>query len=326
MGLPMMYADFLAVIESSPLASCANIIADLLDEAGRGTHGDTVSWQQALDNLPDILVDEVDLCCDAIRVESRTITEQTRQQLQQALMQLHPWRKGPFDVFGVHIDSEWRSDFKWRRLATHLPDLQGQCILDVGCGNGYYGWRMRGAGAKWVIGIDPTLRFIYQYKAINRYTVDDRFFVLPLKSEQLPAELASFDSVFSMGVIYHRRSAPQHLQELWSFLKPGGLLVLESLVVRGDEHTVLVPDRRYAKMRNVWFVPSVRYLRRQLERAGFVDAQCVDETVTRAVEQRKTPWMRYQSLADFLDPSDPGRTIEGYPAPCRAILLARKPS
>jgi tRNA (mo5U34)-methyltransferase len=30
--------------------------------------------------------------------------------MRQALMGLSPWRKGPFDLFGVHVDTEWRSD------------------------------------------------------------------------------------------------------------------------------------------------------------------------------------------------------------------------
>ena len=105
----------------------------------------------------------------------------------------------------------------------------------------------------------------------------------------------------------------------------GGELVLETLVVEGDENTALVPEDRYAQMRNVWFLPSVPALERWLRRAGFVDVRCVDVSTTSVDEQRSTDWMRYQSLPDFLDPQDHGRTVEGLPAPMRAVLLARKP-
>jgi tRNA (mo5U34)-methyltransferase len=66
-------------------------------------------------------------------------------------------------------------------------------------------------------------------------------------------------------------------------------------------------------------------LERWLRRAGFGEVRCVDVSDTSVQEQRSTEWMRFQSLADFLDPHDPTRTVEGLPAPRRAVLLARKP-
>ncbi|MFO7647899.1 DUF1698 domain-containing protein, partial [Halomonas campaniensis] len=58
---------------------------------------------------------------------------------------------------------------------------------------------------------------------------------------------------------------------------------------------------------------------------GFENVRVVDEAVTRTEEQRATEWMTFQSLADFLDPEDPTRTREGYPAPRRAVVMANKP-
>ncbi|WP_134627136.1 DUF1698 domain-containing protein, partial [Pseudomonas aeruginosa] len=99
----------------------------------------------------------------------------------------------------------------------------------------------------------------------------------------------------------------------------------ETLVVEGDASTVLVPEDRYAQMRNVWFLPSVAALELWLRRAGFADARCVDVSLTSVEEQRSTEWMRFQSLPEFLDPQDRSRTVEGLPAPMRATLVARKP-
>ncbi len=249
--------------------------------------------------------------------------------LREALMALHPWRKGPYRLHGVLIDTEWRSDWKWDRLAPHISPLAGRRVLDVGCGNGYHCWRMLGAGAAQVVGIDPTQLFLAQFQAISRQvaSVDPsllrRIRLLPLGIEQVPPGLRAFDSVFSMGVLYHRRSPIDHLLALRDCLRPGGELVLETLVVDGDAKTVLVPGGRYARMRNVWFIPSPEALIGWLERAGFHDVRVVDVTVTSVEEQRATPWMRFQSLSDFLDPADSSRTIEGYPAPRRAIVLAQ---
>ena len=127
-----------------------------------------------------------------------------------------------------------------------------------------------------------------------------------------------------MGVLYHRRSPIDHLLALRDTLRPGGELVLETLVVEGDEHTVLVPGERYAQMPNVYFLPSSLALAQWLTRAGFTNVRIVDEAITTQDEQRRTDWMTYQSLADFLDPNDPSRTIEGYPAPRRAVLVAER--
>ncbi|MCQ4241575.1 tRNA 5-methoxyuridine(34)/uridine 5-oxyacetic acid(34) synthase CmoB [Stutzerimonas stutzeri] len=309
-------------LAGTPLAAWANGLQQQLDTKLAVGHGDLPRWRRAVDALPDIQPDRIELR-DAFRLES-DCDEATRAVTHDALFGLSPWRKGPFEVFGVHVDTEWRSDWKWERVAPHL-DLAGKRILDVGCGNGYYMWRMLGAGADSVVGIDPNWLFFCQFHAMKRYLSERPVWHLPMALEELPAKLEGFDTVFSMGVLYHRRSPVDHLLELKDCLLRGGELVLETLVVEGDESTALVPEDRYAQMRNVWFLPSVAALECWLRRAGFVDVRCVDVSITSTDEQRSTDWMRYQSLPDFLDPQDHSKTIEGLPAPMRAVLIARKP-
>ena len=127
-----------------------------------------------------------------------------------------------------------------------------------------------------------------------------------------------------MGVLYHRKSPIEHLQALGHALKMGGTLVLETLVIEGPDHQVLIPESRYAQMNNVWFLPTCSLLERMLLRCGFVDIEVLDLTVTTAEEQRSTDWMKFESLPNFLSPQDQTRTVEGYPAPKRAIVSARK--
>jgi len=309
-------------LAGTPLAEWANGLQAQLDAKMAKGHGDLQRWQSALDALPELVPTRVDLV-DSFTLETERDGE-TREVLHKALMGLSPWRKGPFDVFGVHVDTEWRSDWKWSRVSPHL-NLKGKRVLDVGCGNGYYQWRMLGAGADSVIGVDPNWLFFCQFQAIQRYLPDLPAWHLPFALEDLPASLEGFDTVFSMGVLYHRKSPIDHLLALKDCLLKGGELVLETLVVEGDVHQVLVPEDRYAQMRNVWFLPSVPALELWLRRAGFVDVRCVDVSVTSVEEQRSTDWMRYQSLSDFLDPTDHSRTVEGLPAPMRAVIVARKP-
>ncbi len=306
----------------SPLQDWAVDLPGQLDRKLAIGHGDLNRWMSAVQSLPAITASEIDLQ-QQFRLHGR-YSPAEQDAVKSALQGLIPWRKGPFDFFGVHVDTEWRSDWKWQRVAPHL-DLRNKRVLDVGCGNGYYLWRMLGAGAANVVGIDPNWLFFCQFLAAKHYLPELPAWHLPLALEELPAKLQGFDTVFSMGVLYHRRSPIDHLLELKDCLVNGGELVLETLVVEGDANQVLVPEDRYAQMRNVWFLPSVPALELWLRRAGFVDVQCVDVSVTSIEEQRATSWMRYQSLPDFLDPADHSRTQEGLPAPTRAVLVARKP-
>src|SRR5690554_2170125 len=289
-------------------------------------HGDLPRWQAALAHLPErtdalLYGDRSEVSIDSLI----PLSSPESQSLEQGLRGLMPWRKGPFSFFGTQVDTEWRSDWKWDRVAPALSDLTGRRVLDVGCGSGYHLWRMYGAGASEVIGIDPGLLFLCQFMAVKRYQPTAPVDLLPLRIEDLPRPLEYFDTTFSMGVLYHRRSPVDHLLELKDTLRPGGELVLETLVVDGPEGYALMPEDRYGRMRNVWFLPSCPTLLRWMARAGLEDARVVDVTVTTTEEQRSTDWMQFQSLEHFLDPENPDLTIEGYPGPRRATIIARKP-
>ncbi len=286
--------------------------------------GDLPRWRAALAALPSLKAETIDLDTNAITASGQ-VDDGARRELEAALRSLHPWRKGPFSLFGVDIDTEWRSDFKWDRLSGAIDPLEGRRVLDVGCGSGYHCWRMKGAGAAEVIGIDPTPLFVLQFKAIQHYLNIDSVHVLPLALEQLPPKLKSFDTTFSMGVLYHRRSPMDHLTDLRDTLAPGGQLVLETLVVEGGEDTVFVPPDRYARMGNVWFLPSPAALMKWMSKTGFIDVELVDVNQTTVAEQRSTEWMTFYSLSNFLDSDDHNKTVEGHPAPRRAIITARLP-
>ncbi|EGW55668.1 tRNA 5-methoxyuridine(34)/uridine 5-oxyacetic acid(34) synthase CmoB [Candidatus Endoriftia persephone] len=288
------------------------------------SHGDMGRWQQAIAELPDLKLSGCELDRAAVTAgRPEDCDAASRAQIEPLLQQLHPWRKGPFEICGLPINTEWRSDWKWDRLKDQIEPLAGRLVLDVGCGNGYHCWRMAGAGARQVIGIDPTQLFVMQFEAMRHflgrsYPVE----VLPLGIEDLPANLQGFDTVFSMGVLYHRRSPFEHLSELKGALRKDGQLVLETLVIEGGAGEVLVPEGRYAKMRNVWFIPSPATLESWLRRVGFRQIRTLDVSPTTTEEQRATGWMRFESLADYLDPADSTRTVEGLPAPRRAVILA----
>ena len=296
--------------------------------AGLSPHrwGDLPDWQAVLENLPAVTPSGIEVK-NGVRIGSRAdVTPEQLDTLETELRKLHPWRKGPWEIFDLLIDTEWRSDWKWDRVVPHIQPLHNRLVLDVGCGNGYHCWRQFGAGARRVIGIDPAAKYVAQFYALKKYLGGEKpVDLLPLGIEALPPGLGAFDTTFSMGVLYHRRSPMDHLRELRETLRPGGQLVLETLVIDGGLGDCLVPEGRYAKMRNVWFLPSCATLESWLRKCGFENPRTVDIDTTNLGEQRRTDWMRFESLADFLDPQDPSLTAEGHPAPKRAVLVANAP-
>lgn len=305
----------------------ANVLAGRTKEVmAQRPHGDVAKWMSVIESMPNITPSSINLDTPAVMIgKPNDCDDAIGQNLADKLMEFHPWRKGPWEIFGVNIETEWRSDLKWDRVKDHIAPLNGKLVLDVGCGNGYFCYRMVGAGAKAVVGIDPYMLFVAQYQAINHYAKCDRATVLPLKIEDLPINRPWFDTVLSMGVLYHRRDPMEHLENVLALTLPGGEVILETLVLDkvGDE--VLVPTGRYAKMRNVWNIPTPTVLTSWMKQAGFVNVRLVDVTKTTHLEQKKTPWMEYESLAEYLDPVNENLTIEGHPAPVRAVVIAQKP-
>ncbi|UAA40556.1 tRNA 5-methoxyuridine(34)/uridine 5-oxyacetic acid(34) synthase CmoB [Paraneptunicella aestuarii] len=315
------FKDFYQRIAMTDLSPWLEVLPAQLKEWQKQQHGDFNKWVKLIGKLPETQPSSIELNAEVRFGTESDISEYQSKQIEGLLKQFMPWRKGPFHIHGIHIDTEWRSDWKWDRVAPHIAPLQGRKVLDIGCGSGYHMWRMLGLDPEMVVGVDPTDLFLIQFQAIKHFNPDPRIHLLPVGVEQLP-DLRAFDTVFSMGVLYHRKSPIDFLQQLKMQLRKGGELILETLVVDGDEHTVLVPGERYAQMRNVWFLPSCAALEHWMHRIGFKNIRTVDVAQTSIEEQRSTEWMTNQSLKDYLDPDNHDLTVEGYPAPKRAVIIA----
>jgi tRNA (mo5U34)-methyltransferase len=242
----------------------------------------------------------------------------------QGLQMLKPWRKGPWQLDSVFIDTEWRSNIKWDRIQPYLPDLLDKRVADIGCGNGYYMYQMREHNPRWVLGLDPSSLFLYQFYTIQSFMPAPNLFFYPIGVEALLNKEELFDCVFFMGVLYHRPNPIETLRTVARSLAPGGYCFIETLTIEGSGDYCLSPVPRYAQMRNVFFLPTDELLQHWLLLCGFEDAQIIDVSITTTQEQRKTDWINTQSLEDFLDSNNPGKTIEGYPAPRRTLIKARR--
>ncbi len=265
----------------------------------------------------------IDLNSRAITMGDKSdITKKEFKLLNDQLGQLCPWRKGPFNVFGINIDSEWQSWIKWERLANHIGNLKNRRILDIGSSNGYYMFKMAASNPLMVLGVEPQSSFYFQYLAMQKFLNLDNVYCLPIPHDELPRMDKYFDTIFCMGILYHRKSPIDMLKNIYDSMRLGGELVLENLVLDSKRNLCLFPKNRYAKMRNTFFIPDLLVMESWLLRAGFTNIRCVDVTKTGFEEQRKTRWIQTETLKDFLDPDDPDKTIEGYPAPVRAIFIA----
>lgn len=294
---------------------------DGLREAEAGWFSEEVradfpKWEQAIADLPP--QDETGFSLEGGRLSfPASVTPST-----ETLMEFHPWRKGPFQIGETFINTEWRSDWKWERVSPHL-DLRRKRVLDIGCGNGYYLWRMVEDGAEWALGIDPYLPYVMQFKLMQHYGGHhDRLTALPLGVEDLPRKAPVFDTVFSMGILYHQRSPLEHIIHGRDLLAKGGEFILETIVLPPEFNKVtdcLVPEGRYAKMKNVHFLPSVEMLQSWMRKARFSSVEVLDLSKTTTEEQRSTGWMTFQSLPDYLT-EDETETVEGHPAPWRAVV------
>ncbi|MDC9728862.1 MAG: tRNA 5-methoxyuridine(34)/uridine 5-oxyacetic acid(34) synthase CmoB [Methyloprofundus sp.] len=312
------------LIEMNAEAWATQLPEQIQQKLNPEAHGNFTKWNAAVEQLPEPKNPSIQLDDSGFHIGHESeLSEAELVQMDLGLKNLFPWRKGPYHLFDLHLDTEWRSDWKWERIKDHISPLNKRLVLDVGCGNGYHCWRMLGAGARMVVGVDPVQLHVLQFQAIQRlYAQPAPIYVLPLTLEEIPDKTAVFDTVFSMGVLYHRRSPIDHLMDLRNRLRPGGELVLETLIIEGEKGEVLVPEGRYARMRNVWFLPSCDTLVSWMTRCGFKNIRVVDVNQTSLEEQRATPWMTFNSLKDFLDPEDINLTMEGLPAPRRATFIA----
>ena len=271
-------------------------------------------------NIPDDVKIKLD---DWLTIgDDKTLSEDQIGIIKESAKKLIPWRKGPFDICGMKLDSEWQSNLKYNLLRPHF-NLENKLVADVGCNNGYYMFRMLEDKPKKLVGFDPSAIFKTQFDFINHFIKSDIKYEL-LGVEHLEHYETKFDFIFMLGVLYHRSDPIASLKSLNRALNKNGEIIVDSFMIDGEEEVCLVPKDRYAMIPNIYFIPTVNCFKNWLNRAGFVDIEVIEITTTDYKEQRVTPWTFGMSLDDFRDSEDPTKTIEGYPAPKRVYLIAKK--
>jgi len=277
--------------------------------------------QQAIKALP-VYGDAQIRLGDAVEVHIPNLIHEDAAKIEQTARMMLPWRKGPFGINDLFIDSEWQSQIKYNLLEPHF-DLQDKVVGDIGCNNGYYLFRMQTQQPKKLVGFDPSAIYCSQFQFIDHFVRSNITYEM-LGVEHVEFYEHKFDTLFCLGVLYHRSDPVGMLKSLYKGLNKDGELILDTFMIDGAEEIVLTPKERYSKIPNIYFIPTVNALKNWCYRAGFAEVEVLEIKKTDLNEQRKTKWIETQSLEDFLDPNDPDKTVEGYPAPKRVYIKAFK--
>ena len=278
-------------------------------------------YQEAIGALPEYPNVTVSLG-DIVDIQIAGLSEEEAIQIKESALLMKPWRKGPFRINDLFIDSEWQSQIKYNLLEPHF-NLQDKIVGDIGCNNGYYLFRMLSQKPKKLIGFDPSAIYYSQFMFLDHFIKSDIVYEL-LGVEHVEYYEHKFDTLFCLGVLYHRSDPVAMLKSLFKGLNKGGELILDTFMIDGEGEMCLTPRDRYSKIPNIYFVPTVSALKNWCLRAGFESVEVLEIMKTDLNEQRKTEWIDTQSLEDFLDPNDPEKTVEGYPAPKRVYIKAVK--
>ena len=273
---------------------------------------------KAIEALPSFKTSTCQLDQDVLEIgDPDELKGQARQLFDQALKEFVPWKKGPFQLFGNLIDSEWRSDLKWNRLSGHYNNLQGRRVADIGCHNGYFMFRMAAQNPELVVGFEPYAKHLLNFQLIQKYAQVPNLAFELLGVEHIHLYPKFFDTVFCLGILYHHTDPVGLLRKIYESLRPGGELIIDCQGIPGSDSYALVPAGRYARARGIWFLPTLSCLKNWLKRARFREVECFYGQPLSTEEQRSTEWAPIDSLEEFLDPNDPSKTVEGYPAPWR---------
>ncbi|MGB3402968.1 MAG: tRNA 5-methoxyuridine(34)/uridine 5-oxyacetic acid(34) synthase CmoB [Microcoleaceae cyanobacterium] len=286
----------------------------------------TLKYSQAVEAIQHLQTDNFDLSDSIIKIGDRNeLSTEDQQQLHQSLTTFCPWKKGPFEFFGTLIDAEWRSDWKWERILPYITPLKARKVADIGCHNGYFMFRMADQQPEIVIGFEPYGKHFWNYQLIQNIIQQNNLYFELLGVEQIDLYPNFFDTIFCLGILYHHTDPVSLLRKMYSALSSGGEIVIDCQGIPGELPIALTPRKRYANARGIWFLPTQTCLENWIARAGFQQIQCFFAEPLSIQEQRRTAWADIDSLEQFLDPNNPSLTQEGYPAPWRYYIIARKP-
>ena len=92
-------------------------------------NGNVPKWTDALNKLNATKKGELGLKDPYISIKN---IGSSSENIETNLKQLLPWRKGPFILNDLRLESEWVGDLKWQRIKNKIKPLKNKRVLDVG--------------------------------------------------------------------------------------------------------------------------------------------------------------------------------------------------
>lgn len=123
--------------------------------------------------------------------------------------------------YEVAHDEEDRATFT-AKTGVRLDELKGLRVLDAGCGGGRYA-KVAGEAGATVIGADQSTA-VEKAARLCEHLPHVHFIQADLK--RLPLRLASFDLVFSIGVMHHDADTRAVFDAVARMVRPGGRLAV----------------------------------------------------------------------------------------------------
>lgn len=287
-----------------------------------------ITIKQQLADYADIFTAPVrvahykNFCGDAITIGTAAeLNRDEQKKLSQHCHRFKPWKKGPWSLFGIDIDAEWRSNLKWQRLK--LNNLHGKKIADLGCHNGYFMFKLTTLNPSLVVGFEPNPRCYFNFHFLQRYAQIANIYFEPFGVAHLDNYPAYFDLVLCLGILYHHTDPIAILRHIHHSLAKGGRVIIDCQGINTASPMLLLPARRYAGATGIWYLPSPAALTHWLQRTNFHHLDFFYQDYLSPDEQRRTAWADIPSLADFINHKQ-HTTIEGYPAPWRMYVTATK--
>ena len=147
--------------------------------------------------------------------------------------------RNDLSVYETFAGVWWNGSQRWLRILQGLVvprlkwfgdrvgDWQGKSVLDLGCGGGFMAEALAARGAQ-VVAVDPSeaaISIAKHHAALNEYCIDYRVGV----GENLPVASKRFDCVVCVDVLEHVDDVDSVLKEIGRVLKPGGLLLFDTI-------------------------------------------------------------------------------------------------
>ncbi|MGL5059506.1 MAG: tRNA 5-methoxyuridine(34)/uridine 5-oxyacetic acid(34) synthase CmoB [Microcoleus sp.] len=282
-------------------------------------------YRKAFESVRDIESNWFDFSDATVKIgKKEELSAEQHQRFYQALQTFCPWRKGPFELFGIAVDAEWRSDWKWARILPHIQPLNNRKVADIGCHNGYFMLRMVCDRPECVIGFEPVAKLFWNFQMMQNIVKQEILAFELLGVENIDLYPNFFDTIFCLGILHHHPDPIGLLGKMRQALAPKGEIVIDCQGIPGDLPVALTPLKRYIQARGMWFLPTQSCLENWMARAGFTQINCFFAEALSVGEQRRTAWANVNSLSEFLNPADSSLTVEGYPAPWRYYITACK--